>query len=116
MKKAVSKILPAAVAVLLLSLSVLAGCGGSAPGTLDGTTWDIVTVKVNGENIDANAELAAEGYSGSVSMEFHDGVVTTSGLGQQITYPYTYENGQGNIGSDVRFTVSAKRKQAGCLT
>ena len=61
---------------------------------------------VQGEEIDARAGLAEEGYPEGVWMEFHDGQVTTYGAGHAITQNYTYENGQGNIGGYVQFYVN----------
>ena len=106
MKKHLSKIFLAAFAVMLLSVSVLVGCGESAPTSMDGTTWDIVTVLYKGEEIDARAGLASEGYPEGVWIEFHDGKATTYGAGQAITLDYTYENGQGVIGGYVQFYVN----------
>ena len=108
MKKTVLKILPAAIAVLVLSVSILVGCGESVPGTMDGTTWDIVTVMYNGQEVDARTALASEGYPEGVWMEFRDGKATTYGAGHAVTLDYTYdsESGQGNIGGYVQFYVN----------
>ena len=115
MKKHGMKVFFAVVAVLLLSMAVLVGCGDSTPENLTGTRWDVSAVKVDGQEVDARSWMAQQGYpEGSViSLEFSEDKASMKISGETITKNYTYETGQGtmdntgNVENDeMPFTVS----------
>ena len=92
MKKHLSKILLAAFAVMLLSMSLLVGCGGAAPESLEGTKWSITKVSANGMEMDV-AQFAQMSGSAADKMyiEFKGGkAVSFTG----DVADYTYENGK----------------------
>ena len=76
MKKHLSKVLLAAFAVMLLSMSLLVGCGGGAPASLDGTRWEITKVSMNGVEMDARQYYQQQnaGYVAGV-LEFRQGML-----------------------------------------
>ena len=98
MKKHLSKILLAAVAVMLLSMSVLVGCGGGGtPDSLEGTKWGIESISYNGVNMDVAQYAQMAGVSADqMVIEFKDGKATAAGVGSSAV-DYTYENGKVTI-------------------
>ena len=98
MKKHLEKVLLAAFAVMLLSMSVLVGCGGGGtPESLDGTKWELSKVSGNGIEMDAKqaAMMLATGDSdaaANMNFEFKDGKVYV--FGETDGKDYTYENGK----------------------
>ena len=93
MKKHLSKILLAAFAVMLLSMSVLVGCGGGAPESLEGTKWVITKISEGGAEVPV-AQFAEEfGVSeDKMYIEFHDNKATSNFTG--VTTDYTYKDGK----------------------
>ena len=87
------KVVLAMTAVVLLSLSFLAGCGGSAPETLDGTSWKITEAAVEGEKVDM-ALLRREAGMDEIFLKFEDGYASFTGLIDEEPTPYGYENGK----------------------
>ena len=93
------KIIMAIAAVMVLSLSLLVGCGGNAPETLEGTTWEITEYVLEGQKVDINALTQLAGMD-APSLKFENGEVSISGLGSVGSTPYTYENGKLTIQGD----------------
>ena len=87
------KIVMAIAAVMVLSLSLLVGCGGSAPETLEGTTWEITEYVIEGQKMDINALTQLAGTE-APALKFENGMVSISGLGSMGSTAYTYENGK----------------------
>lgn len=109
------KVILSVFAVMILAVSLLVGCGGGAPNTLEGTTWTIEEASQNGMDV---IEMAGQmGLSGESTCVFQDGEVTLTLVGQKITSDYTYENGQLTIegetapvnGDTVEFNVDGVR-------
>ena len=94
MKKHLSKILLAAFAVMLLSMSVLVGCGGGTPDSLEGTRWEPDSVTYNGQTLDISqyAQIV-EIPASDMSIDFKDGKVIFGGV-YTSSDDYTYENGK----------------------
>lgn len=87
------KIVMAVAAVMVLSLSLLVGCGGgNAPDTLEGTTWEVSQYSMNGQEMD----LSALGMR--LTLRFENGQVISNGFIE--TADYTYENGKLTIEGD----------------
>ena len=110
MKKHLSKILLAAFAVMLLSMSVLVGCE-STPDSLEGTKWGIESVSYNGQTMDINQYAQAIGVSADeMTIEFKDGKAIAGG-GETSAVDYTYENGKVSI-MGTEFTVNGNTMEA----
>ena len=114
MKKHLYKIMLAVFAVMLLSMSVLVGCGG-APESLDGTKWELSKLSGNGIEMDAKqaaAMLTTGGSADGLYIEFKDGKAYASG--SSSAQEYTYEGGkitmdgqQGTVnGNTMTFTIN----------
>lgn len=96
------KIVLAIFAVMVLSLSLLVGCGenteyvddfGSEVGvenlkTLEGTTWNVIRFEADREQITPKEDSA------SVTVTFKDGDAVLKGLGEEDrVIAYSYEDG-----------------------
>ena len=111
MKKHLSKILLAAFAVMLLSMSVLVGCGGGAPETLDGTKWGIDSVSYNGVSMDIAQYAQMTGASADqLTIEFKDGKAIAGGA-ESSAVEYKYEDGKVTI-QGATFTVNGNTMEA----
>lgn len=93
------KIIVSLVAVMVLAMSLLVGCGnsssgGNAPETLEGTTWEAVTVTKDGKSYDMDELLKDSAAIGGVTVEFQDGKVIAQFMGQKSETGYTYEEGK----------------------
>ena len=92
MKKHLSKILLAAFAVMLLSMTVLVGCGGGSAESLEGTKWSITKLSASGVEMDVAQFAQRLGVSADqLAIEFKDGKAI--GFTGEPT-DYTYENGK----------------------
>ena len=94
MKKRYIQVLLAAFAVMLLSVSVLVGCGsgGAAPESLEGTKWEITTISGGGQTMDFKEYAKQAGVSDSMYVEFKNGKAIEPFDGTSADY--TYENGK----------------------
>ena len=90
------KIIMAIAAVMVLSLSLLVGCGGGAPETLEGTTWSITEVSVNGQKVDVNqlAEALGQSTDNYVVTFGANGQGTANAAGNSMTFEYSYADGK----------------------
>ena len=88
------KIIMVVAAVMVLSLSLLVGCGGGgeAPETLEGTTWEVTQYSMDGQNMDLDL------LGVTLTLHFENGQVTSNGFVETTTY--TYENGKLTIDGD----------------
>ena len=81
MKKAIMAI----AAVMVLSLSLLVGCGDT-PDSLEGTTWEITSISYSGQSIDPST-------MGDARITFKDGMVGPTDSNPENLVAYTYEDG-----------------------
>ena len=98
------KIVLSVVAVALLSLSLLAGCGGNEnasvdmgsaavgienPKTLEGTVWNVIRFESK------NGQETPGDSSRKITVKFKNGEATISGLWEDgdKSIPYSYEDG-----------------------
>ena len=90
------KIIMAVAAVMVLSLSLLVGCGGGAPDTLEGTTWSIKEVSMNGQTVEVQklAEALGESTDNYVVTFGENGQGTANAVGNSMAFEYSYENGK----------------------
>ncbi len=86
------------LAVLVLAVTALAGCGGSSetPDSLAGTSWKVVQIKRDGVEMSEADFLKLAGVeSGEMVMIFsEDQVESKIGDQSQSTSGYTYEDGK----------------------
>ena len=96
MKKHLTKILLAAFAVMLLSMSVLVGCGGGGSAeSLEGTKWSITKVSAGGVDMDVAQYAKMAGVStDNMYIEFKGGKAIANMAGTSSSADYTYENGK----------------------
>lgn len=102
------KILFSMVAVVVLAMSLLVGCGGGAPATLEGTTWEITNMKMNGQEIDVKKMAETIGAKDGFIAEFKTettGVIKAMGNSDEFDYEYkdgklTLEGETYNVGGD----------------
>ena len=102
MKKYLSKVLLAAFAVMLLSMSVLVGCGGSKLETIDDTVWKVTqftmpdkAVASISEEAKAIASMLTPSVVNNMTVEFQNGVATVKLGGKTMSkVNYTYSNGK----------------------
>ena len=104
----------AMAAVLVLAVTLLAGCGRDThdrpdektlenashmgyeqPETLEGTVWKVTKVEWEDQHYTPNAE------SEEVTFTFKDGIATMAGGDQAKSAEYVYENGRLTIGGDI---------------
>ena len=108
MKKRLPQILLAAFAVMLLSMTILVGCGESTPDNLTGTRWDLSAVTVNGQETDAQTWKSQQGYpeGSTIAFEFTEDQATMVLINERLSHPYYYETGWGNINNEeMPFTI-----------
>ena len=105
MKKHLTKVLLAAFAVMLLSMSVLVGCGGGgSTESLEGTKWTITKVSASGYDMDIQQYAQMAGVSAdNLYIEFKDGKAIANMAGTSTSADYTYEGGKLTIeGQEVK--------------
>ncbi|MDD5952617.1 MAG: lipocalin family protein [Oscillospiraceae bacterium] len=100
------KLLIAIMASLALASSVaLAGCGGGAPASIDGT-WEITEMTQDGQDMlelvkSLGGLAGVSGADDGAVVEFKDGKATMSMMGETSDMgAYSYENGKLTMGND----------------
>lgn len=89
------KIVLSLVAVMVLAMSLLVGCGGGTPDSLEGSTWEITSMKANGQEIDVKKMSEAIGESGGFTVSFGaNGEGKVEAMGQSQTFEYEYKDGK----------------------
>lgn len=90
------KIFALAIAAVL-AMALLVGCGGdataNAPETLEGTTWETVTMVREGQSYDMEEMLKSGAAAYSIKVEFKDGKAIAHFGDEKSESDYTYEDG-----------------------
>ncbi len=83
------------LAVVVLAMTALVGCGGGTPDSLAGTSWKVSTINYNGVDMNVDDYLKMAGMSGEMVFVFSESTVDAQVNGESMgtSASYTYKDG-----------------------
>lgn len=91
------KLIVSAVAAMVLTVTLLVGCGGNPSNMMQGTKWEVTTMEMNGKTYDVKELAQQAGMDGGITVEFSGDKAILNVLGEKNETPYEYSDGKVTI-------------------